>query len=133
MIPNNDLSFQMFSSREAETLKEQLSLLAELGYTDIQPFFFGPPESMDAVRDDAAAMKRHGLTAKSGHFTFDIFETQPDLVEEIAKVYGMWLVVLPYIDPEDRPDDVEGWQAIGAPEPSCLSPFPKGLPHDSQQ
>ncbi|RYH00836.1 sugar phosphate isomerase/epimerase [Salipiger sp. IMCC34102] len=114
MIPNNDLSFQMFSSREAETMEEQLSLLAELGYTDVQPFFFGPPESMDAVRDDAAEMKRHGLTAKSGHFTFDIFERHPDLVEEIAKAYGMWLVVLPYIDPEDRPSDADGWKAIGA-------------------
>lgn len=40
MIPNDDLSFQMFSSRAAATLEEQLKLLAELGYTDVQPFFF---------------------------------------------------------------------------------------------
>ncbi|MDT0684162.1 hypothetical protein RM543_15865 [Roseicyclus sp. F158] len=33
------------------------------------------------------------LTLKSGHFTFDIFDNQPVLVEEIAKAYGMWLLL----------------------------------------
>lgn len=49
MIPDNELSFQMFSSRGAATLGEQIALLAQLGYNDVQPFFFGPPD------DDAAA------------------------------------------------------------------------------
>ena len=31
MIPNNDLSFQMFSSRTAATLEEQIRVLAGLG------------------------------------------------------------------------------------------------------
>lgn len=113
MIPNNDLSFQMFSSREAPTLEEQLKLLSELGYTDVQPFFFGPPDNMDDITNYVALLKKYNLTAKTGHFTFEVFEKSPQLVEDIAKAFGMWLVVIPWINPEDRPTDVAGWKAIG--------------------
>jgi len=112
MIPNDDLSIQLFSSRAAETLEEQLSLFQALGYTDVQPFFFGPPD-MAEVETAAALVRAHGLTAKSGHFTFEVFD-DPDLVEAIAKAYGMTLVVIPWINPEDRPTTRDGWEAIGA-------------------
>jgi sugar phosphate isomerase/epimerase len=114
MIPNSDLSIQMFSTRAAETLDEQLSLFAELGYTDVQPFFFTPPDSMATLEADATRIKHHGLTAKSGHFTFEVFNHSPDLVEKIARIYGMSLVVIPWINPEERPTTAEGWLAIGA-------------------
>lgn len=113
MIPNSDLSFQMFSSRAAENLEEQISVLAELGYTDVQPFFFGPPEDMASLESYSALLKRYGLTAKSGHFTLDLFEDAPDLVTAIARRFGMWLVVCPWIAPEDRPQTVAGWKALG--------------------
>lgn len=113
MIPNDDLSFQMFSSRAAETIEEQLSLLSDLGYTDVQPFFFGAPEDRSELDAYVALLKKYGLTAKSGHFTLDIFEQSPDLVEEIARQFGMWLVVVPWINPEDRPATPEGWRALG--------------------
>lgn len=114
MIPNNDISFQMFSSRASASLEEQLKLLAELGYTDVQPFFFGVPEDMAALDDYVALLKKYKLTAKTGHFTLEVFEHSPDLVEQIAKQFGMWLVVVPWINPEDRPATAEGWKAIGA-------------------
>lgn len=113
MIPNNDLSFQMFSSREAPTLEEQLKLLSELGYTDVQPFFFGMPENIAELDDYVALLKKYNLTSKTGHFTLDIFEQDADAVETIAKKFGMWLVVVPWINPEDRPTTAKGWKAIG--------------------
>lgn len=114
MIPNNDLSFQLFSSRASADMDEQLGYLAALGYTDVQPFFFGPPTDPAAPARDAALVAAHGLTAKSGHFTLDLFEDHPDMVEAIARAYGSTLVVCPWINPEDRPGDVAGWQAFGA-------------------
>lgn len=113
MIPNNDLSFQMFSSRSAATLDEQLKLLSELGYTDVQPFFFGPPANMDEITTYVALLEKYKLTAKSGHFTLEVFEKSPTLVEDIARAFGMWLVVVPWINPEDRPATAAGWDAIG--------------------
>ncbi|WP_240516735.1 sugar phosphate isomerase/epimerase family protein [Marivivens niveibacter] len=107
------LSFQMFSSRAAEDLDTQLALLAELGLTDIQPFFFGPPDSMEDVHNYISTMKAHGLTAQSGHFLLEQFEETPDQVEEIATAFGMWLVACPVIDVAIRPETPEGWDAIG--------------------
>lgn len=103
----------MFSSRAAGTLEEQLTHLAAAGYTDVQPFFFGPPEDMAALDTYVALLAHNGLTAKTGHFTLDIFDQSPELVVQIAAKFGMWLVVVPWINPEDRPKDVAGWQAIG--------------------
>lgn len=113
MIPNNDLSFQMFSSRTAATLEEQLKLLSELGYTDVQPFFFGVPEDMGVIDDYVTLLRKYKLTAKSGHFTLEVFNQAPDVVEGIARALGMWLVVDPWINPEDRPTTIEGWKAHG--------------------
>ena len=113
MIPNNDLSFQMFSSRSAATLEEQLKLLSELGYTDVQPFFFGPPDNMDEITRYVALLKKYNLTTKSGHFTREVFDKSPNLVEDIAKAFGMWLVVDPWINPEDRPTTTDGWRKVG--------------------
>jgi sugar phosphate isomerase/epimerase len=113
MIPNNDLSFEMYSSRFAPTLEEQVKLVAEVGYTDVQPFFFGPPEGSGTIDAYVALLKHYGLTARSGHFTLDLFDKSPELVAEIAKAFGMGLVVMPWINPEDRPTTAAGWQAIG--------------------
>ncbi len=108
------ISFQMFSSREEVDLETQLRLLAELGLKDVQPFFFELPGSMQEVETYASLLERYGLTAESGHFTLSQFETAPDQVEKIAKTLGMWLVVDPYISPEDRPSTAAGWDAYGA-------------------
>lgn len=113
MIPNTDLSFQMFSSRMASTLDEQLRFVSELGYTDVQPFFFGPPENMDEIAAYVALLKKYNLTAKSGHFTREVFDRSPALVEDIAKAFGMWLVVDPWVNPEERPTTADGWKKLG--------------------
>lgn len=107
-------SFQMFSSRAEEELEPQLRLLSELGLKDVQPFFFELPETMDEIETYAELLKRYGLTAESGHFLLSQFEEAPERVEEIAKTLGMWLVVDPYIFPDDRPTTPEGWDAHGA-------------------
>lgn len=108
------ISFQMFSSRAAESLDAQLSLLAELGLEDVQPFFFGPPASMAEVDDYVALLKKYDLTAQSGHFLLEQFEDTADQVEQIAKAFGMWLVVCPFIVPQRRPSTPEGWDELGA-------------------
>lgn len=107
------LSFQMFSSRAEDDLETQLKALAALGLKDVQPFFFGPPASMQEIDDYAALLNKYDLTAESGHFLMAQFEDTPDQVEEIAKKLGMWLVVDPYIDPDDRPTTPKGWSDYG--------------------
>lgn len=112
MIPNNDLSFQIFSSRDAATLDEQLKLLAGLGHTDVQPFFFGPPDYL-------ALLKAQDLTPKSGHFTLDLFTDMPDLVEMILLPDGSHPIdhilgdTVPF-----EPDLV--WMGVGGVDPMAF-------------
>lgn len=96
MIPNDGISFQLFSSRASTDLDAQLKVLSELGYTDVQPFFFAPPDDMAAVARDADRVRAHGLTAKSGHFTMDIFDTATDQVAT-----GAGLMVVEHDKPRD--------------------------------
>lgn len=109
MRPNDVLSIQLWSTRAASSLAEQLEYLAGCGYTDVQP-------SHEQAADPAVLrdlLDEHGLTARSGHFTLPMFETDLDQVVGAARTLGMTLVVAPWLDPDKRPTDRDGWKAFG--------------------
>jgi sugar phosphate isomerase/epimerase len=110
MLPNNDLSFQLWSAaRAADPLERQLLNLKSFGYTDVQPYH--------TQYDDPAGMKRLideiGLSAKTGHFNVSMFEDEFERVIEAARLLGMQLLVAPYIPPAERPTDRAGWLLYG--------------------
>ena len=110
MLPNDDLSFQLWSAaRAVDPLEQQLRNLKSFGYTDVQPYHtqYDDPEGMKRLIDQI------GLTAKTGHFNVSMFEDEFDRVIAAAKLLGMRLLVAPYIQPSDRPTDVAGWQRYG--------------------
>ncbi len=104
------LSFQLFSSRNFPPLADQLATLKSLGYTNVEPF--------GALYEDPAAFKalldQNGLAATSGHFALDLLEGDFDKAVSIARTLGISIVIAPYLLPDKRPTDTEGWQAIGA-------------------
>jgi len=102
------LSIQLWSTRGDTPLAEQLHDLAEMGYRDVQPFH----DQYDDVEGMAALLAKNGMTARSGHFTMALLERETDRVVAAARRLGMDLVVAPWIDPEERPDDVSGWIAL---------------------
>lgn len=110
MLPNNDLSFQLWSSRNFPPLEDQLKTLKALGYTDIQPYH--------GQYDDPAGLRRlidqHGLTAKTGHFDINMIRNEFSRTVAAAKALDMTLVVAPYLQPGTRPEDRAGWEALGA-------------------
>lgn len=103
------LSFQLYSSRKFPPLDEQLSTLAALGYTNVEPFG-GLYDDVDGL---AAGLKAHGLTAVSGHFALDMLENDLDKAVGIARKLGIRLMVCPYLLPDLRPADTAGWKALG--------------------
>src|ERR1700741_2451492 len=109
MRPNDVLSIQLWSTRAASSLAEQLKYLADCGYTDVQPYkdLYSDPAALRALLDE------HGLTARSGHFKFAMFETEFDRVVTAARALGMTLVAADWLDPEERPVDRAGWEALG--------------------
>lgn len=105
-----DISYQLYSSREFQPLNGTLTMLAELGYTQVEGFA-GVYADPGALADILSA---NGLTMASGHFSLEMLENESARVLEIASAAGMKAVYCPHIGPDDRPDTAAGWRAFGA-------------------
>ncbi|KAB0678812.1 sugar phosphate isomerase/epimerase family protein [Aureimonas leprariae] len=104
-----DLSIQLYSGRNFPPLADQLRIVAAAGYRDVEPFR-GLYDDVGALK---AALDEHGLTARAGHYSMDLLEKEYDRAVEIARTLGSEIVVLPYVMPDDRPKDAEGWKGFG--------------------
>ena len=107
-----DFSYQLYSSRNFAPVADTLSMLARLGYTQVEGF--------DGILSDRAQMeglatglRANHLTMPSAHFGLDILRDTPDRVLEIAGILGIKAVFAPYLVAELRPDDAAGWAAFG--------------------
>ncbi len=109
MALKHPLSFQLYSARKFPRLAEQLTTLAELGYTNVEPF--GP--IYEDVAGFKAARDAAGLASVSGHFALDLLEGDLDRALGIADALGMEVMVCPYLMPDLRPADTAGWQDLG--------------------
>lgn len=109
MAVKHPLSFQLYSARKFPPLAEQLTALAALGYTNVEPF--GP--IYDDIAGFKAARDAAGLASVSGHFALDLLEGDLDKACRIAEQLGMEVVVCPYLMPDARPGDAAGWQGLG--------------------
>ena len=104
-----DLSYQLYSSRNFPPLEATLTMLAELGYTQVEGYG-GLYEDLEAL---VSALKVSGLAMPSGHFGLDMLEDDSDRVLEIAQAVGMTSIYCPHIGPELRASDAAGWQDFG--------------------
>ncbi len=102
------ISIQLWSTRGDDSLRDQLSALATLGYSDVQPFH----DQYDDVSAMKALLDEYGLTAMSGHFNLSMFNGDARPVIDAARALGMGLAVAPWLAPEDRPTEVDGWKAL---------------------
>jgi sugar phosphate isomerase/epimerase len=109
MAPKDPLGIQLYSFRKFPPLEQQLETVRRCGFTNVETF--------GALHEDvaglAAALQRHGLTAKSGHFALALVESELARVVDIAGALGMPFVVAPHIVAELRPSDSAGWAALG--------------------
>ena len=110
MLPNDDISFQLWSSRNFPPLDQQFGYLKSLGYTDVQPYHgqYDDPAGLRALLD------QNGLTAKSGHFNLVDLTDRFDAAVDAARIVGMDLIIAPYLEEPERPTDRQGWEALGA-------------------
>lgn len=106
------IGLQMYTLRD-ETAKDfpgTLRKVAELGYEGVEFAGYGgiPAEEM---RD---LLKELGLQAIGSHVPLKNMQTQ--LADEIAylKTIGAKYMVCPYLMPEDRPDNEDGWKQLFA-------------------
>ena len=106
-------SYQLYSSRNFPPLTDTLTMLARLGYDDVEGF--GGLYADDAkLAELAAGLKATGLKMPTGHFGIDMLEKQPDHVLKIAQTLGIKHIYCPHLMPDQRPTDGPGWRAFGA-------------------
>ena len=104
------IAFQLYTSRNFPPLEDQLAGLAELGYDGVEPF-------LPNYGDDPALFRRQiddaGLACFGFHLPYDGLIADPQKFIDIAQTIGSNLLIPPYLPPEKRPTDAEGWRSVG--------------------
>ena len=108
MTLTHPLGVQLYSGRKFPPVEAQLATIARHGFPNVETFA--------PYYDDVEATKRmldaHGLSARSGHFSVAMLQSDGDRAVEIARRLGIEIVVAPYLAPADRPATAEGWKAF---------------------
>ncbi|WP_299743767.1 sugar phosphate isomerase/epimerase [uncultured Tateyamaria sp.] len=106
------LSYQLYSSRLFPPLEDTLKMLAEIGYAHVEGYsaLLADSAGVDALE---SGLQAHGLTMPSCHVGLDMCEKDPGAVAQLASRFGIETIVIPYIQPDDRPATADGWRAYG--------------------
>lgn len=107
------LSYQLYSSRMFPPLNDTLHMLADIGYAHVEGYgaLLAEPELLNILE---RGLSDTGLTMPSCHVGLDLCEVDPEAVADIARRLGIKTIVIPFIMPDDRPDDADGWRGFGA-------------------
>lgn len=100
-----DLSFQLYSARNVASQTGFLTILADLGYTQVEGFFgnYADPAAYKAALDAVR------LTMPSAHFLPKDLENDFNRCHQIAQTLGVKNIYAPHLAEADRPKDRAGW------------------------
>ncbi|MEO0383646.1 MAG: sugar phosphate isomerase/epimerase [Pseudomonadota bacterium] len=106
------LAYQLYSSRNFGPLSDTLTMLAELGYEDVEGYgaLMGDAGSVEAL---TSGLDATGLSMPTAHIGLDQIEQNPNHIIELAKRFAMRAIIVPYLEPDERPGDALGWKAFG--------------------
>lgn len=113
------IAYQLYCSRNFPPLPDTLRMLAKAGYTHVEGFG-GLFEDVEGLR---RGLNSAGLEMSSAHMGLDLVEDDPDRALSIAKTLGLRAVFVPFLMPEDRPTDADGWRAFGQRLSKAGAPF----------
>lgn len=103
------IAAQMFTLRNAGTLDEQLSILNRAGVANI--------ETVDTQGVTPAELKmlldKHNINVISAHVPINRLRNELDTVIAQQKALGNKVIVMPYLAPEQRPQNASGWAELG--------------------
>ena len=109
-----NLGFQLYSARNFPPLSDVLPLLAQFGYRTVEGYgalYASLDElSLKTLKSD---LDRNGLSMPTGHFGLDLLEREPAQALLIANTLGIEAMFCPYLLPDQRPTDAQGWFAFG--------------------
>jgi sugar phosphate isomerase/epimerase len=102
------ISYQLYSARGYPPVQPVLEALAAIGYEAVEPY--------GAIYDEPGsfrrALDRLGLRCPTAHMSLQGLNQDREKVFQIARTLGVDTIVAPYLSPEERPAEPEGWRAI---------------------
>jgi len=99
-----ELTLQLFSARNTE-LDVALQIIAAAGYKSVEAY----SENLQQRDEFKNALQRHDLKMVSAHISLDQLENNLPFNMELLAGFGASHMVCPYLLPEHRPADSEGW------------------------
>ncbi len=115
-------SYQLYSSRKFPPLADTLTMLAGLGYGEVEGYG-GLYVDDTTLADMAAGLQATGLKMPTAHFGIDLLEGDPARALHIARTLGIERIYCPHLMPDQRPTDGPGWRAFGARLEAAGRPF----------
>lgn len=107
-------NYQLYSSRNHGPLAETLKMLSKAGYAGVEGYgaLYGGLDDagLSRFRQDLAS---NNLAMPTAHFGLDMIEGDPDRSVHIANALGIKTIYCPFLPPDQRPGDAEGWAAFG--------------------
>lgn len=103
------ISYQLYSARQFPPVEAQLETLADIGYQAVEPY---DPVYGENPAEFRMTLDRHGLQCPTAHMPLQGLAQDREKYFHIAGALGVDTIVIPYIPPDDRPVDPEGWNAI---------------------
>ncbi|MEM1286252.1 MAG: sugar phosphate isomerase/epimerase [Pseudomonadota bacterium] len=104
-------AYQLYSSRNFPPLESTLVMLSEAGYTAVEGYGALVADE-DRVATLELALAKSNLSMPTCHVGLDQIQTDPAGVIAFARQLGIKTIIAPYLPPEDRPLDSDGWRAF---------------------
>lgn len=105
MASSENIALQMFTLRNVGSLNEQFAMAHRAGFKSVEIV-----ETTDISAEQLKSMlKKYDLKAISAHVQLVSLETNYEQVVEYNHKVGIDTIVVPWIEPQDRPDSFQSW------------------------
>lgn len=123
-----NVSYNLFSSRDFFPLEDALKRTSEHGCKEAQiasGYYLKdtPAETEKAVSDIVTCLRANNLTVPVIHTSIDHYKNRTDDLIETSKILGCTALILPYVQPDDRPTTAKGWYDFARDLQSHVKPF----------
>lgn len=101
----DEMALQMYTLRNVGTPAEQFAMAHKAGFKHVE---LVGSHDMDA-KELKTLLEKNQLTATSAHVQLKALEEEYPQTVAFNKAVGNDTIVIPWIEPEDRPDTTQGW------------------------
>ena len=102
---DDEIALQMYTLRKVGTVEKQFAMAHEAGFRHVE--IVGTHDL--SAGQLASLLKENALTVTSAHVQLSALEKEFAQTVAFNKAVGNTTIVVPWIEPEDRPDSPQGW------------------------